>query len=148
MYPIHDTSSNNAMAGVAECDTTVLQNLSLDLSVDAERQEITADENAISLELENRRVQKNPDGGVTVYYDLLQTTIQNGRSLTYIGGTYEATMRLIPANSTDSFPFTMRLTNGDFMKGVDGFMICERNNALLPDLNYEKWNVHEYHSLE
>ena len=86
------------------------------------------------------RVEKNGDDHVQVSFNLYAPveptegdTSANARFFEFnLIGWGRMDVRLSPDNGFGEFEWELGLVNGDFIKGVTGEMILERNSALLP----------------
>lgn len=108
----------------------------------------------IELYIENEVVTKEPDGGISVSFDLTkevpqpdgENVSQNSIGWVEIVGYGTMRCRLFPYNGVGYFDWNIYLENGDQIKKVTGTIVLERNSALLPDFNIAKEKVSESYS--
>ena len=93
----------------------------------------------IELFIANEVLTKEPDGGVSVSFDLVkEVSTPNGENVVPTSFGW--------VEIVGYFDWNIYLENGDQIKKVTGTIVLERNSALLPDLNIAKKKVSESYS--
>ena len=108
----------------------------------------------IELFIANEVLTKEPDGGVSVSFDLVkEVSTPNGENVVptsfgwvEIVGYGQMRCRLYPDNGVGYFDWNIYLENGAQIKKVTGTIVLERKSAVLPDLNSANKKVSESYS--
>ena len=120
------------------------------LAVDSETQ-VIENQDIVELSLANEKVIEDPEGGVSITFDLVQKVPpvgESGVAPSSIGwieivGWGQVKCALFTGNGMGTFDWDFYLENGDVITLVEGTFVLERNNAMLPDFNIAKEKVRQ-----